>query len=200
MIVVLTLSGTFIASRLSARAAASPAENAIAAEQHRYPLTKVDWRRRVDVPFGTVDLPGEHRTFKAQISGGDKVSAVGVGGHRRGIALAEIRYAPGASRSERVAQEADLAADLYAELGLDADRVLMVTSATEASYRGSITMSQIGDLQGIGLATTGRYEKTALRLEIVSERRRKVMIVSTWPLAIPDTVTDRVVRTVRIGG
>jgi hypothetical protein len=197
---VLSIGGIFMVSRINAATYAKPVRTLIKAESKRYPLEEPQWSSSVDVPFGTVDLPGEEHTFTVRVPRGEKVKAVAVGGHRRGVAVAEIRYEPDSGRIAQLAGLANLGGQLYTELGLRGDRVTLLRSSDDKAFEGKLNDDSFGVIENLFIGDRDVIDnKTVVRFEVITQGDRKVLVVSTWPKGSADPVTDRVVKSVDIG-
>ena len=190
---------------IGGRSAAHPTQAAIAAESHRYPLRRVHWTTTVPTAFGSIDLPGPARTFHTKIAGGDKVTAVAVGGHGAGIAAAEVRYSYqkaspltaitlGGIPPQSV-EATQLASRLFGELGgAPPSDAIPLMDGVLTSRSGRVPT----DATGIHESGPVRYDGSTIRVAIVTRHHRKVMIVTQWPIGTPDPLTARLLDSVAV--
>lgn len=212
VMLLVVLIGVLVLPSLLVRGTSGPAftaqERAIDQAESRGPIDTAQWQVR-DLGFAKAEVPGVVRKVKLYNPSGQlgtegtHVDAIVVGGHGAGVAIVKLPVDPSMLLE---AQTDDLRA-LDEELGATAMNdfeMIDFHPRPERRYEEDQHVLDLAQAYAHDLAT-GEYslrseatiEGQTLRVRPAMVGRQPVLVVSLFPAGRPDTVIDRVTRSLR---
>ena len=177
----------------------------IDAKLDKLPLTDVDWETDAEVPFGTVDLPGNSREITVRPSNRQVdlatpvVRAVLVGGTGQGVGVVGITYPDDLPAGDKLRSVAVVIDRMITELGVDADPFELIRNMDDPTERYGTSAKFIALGDGYFLAPEATNDGTTIRIRTIDDGDTSVYIVSVWPADENDPVSDRMEGSVVIG-